>query len=60
MTEQLPIIIILGPLLGATLAAFAAWFRPRLSQPLVVLGLVISSAAALKLVFIVADAGAQK
>ena len=60
MTEQLPIIIILGPLLGATLAAFAAWFRPRLSHPLVILGLAISFTTALKLVFIVADAGAQK
>ena len=60
MTEQLPIIIILGPLLGAVLAAFTGWFRPRLSHPLVVLGLAISFAAALKLVFIVADAGAQK
>ena len=60
MTEHLPIIIILGPLLGAVLAAFTAWFRPRLSHPLVVVGLAISFAAALKLVFIVADAGAQK
>ena len=60
MTEQLPIVIILGPLLGAVLAAFTAWFRPKLSHPLVVLGLSISFAAALKLVFIVADSGAQK
>ena len=60
MTDQLPIVIILGPLLGAILAAFTGWFRPRLSHPLVVLGLAISFAAALKLVFIVADAGAQK
>ena len=60
MTEQLPIVIILRPLLGAVLAAFTAWFRPKLSHPLVVLGLSISFAAALKLVFIVADSGAQK
>ena len=60
MTEQLPIVIILGPLLGAVLAAFTAWFRPKLSHPLVVLGLSISFAAALKLVFIVADSGAKK
>ena len=60
MTGQLPIIVILGPLLAAILAAFAGWFRPKLSHPLVVLGLAISFAAALKLVFIVADTGAQK
>jgi len=60
MTGQLPIIVILGPLLAAVLAAFAGWFRPKLSHPLVVVGLAISFAAALKLVFIVADTGAQK
>ena len=60
MTQQLPIVIILGPLLGAVLAAFTGWFRPRLSHPLIVVGLAISFAAALKLVFIVADTGAQK
>ena len=60
MTEQLPIIIILGPLMAAVLAAFAGWFRPKLSHPLVLLGLAASFAAALKLVFIVADGGTQK
>ncbi|MBC8243295.1 MAG: hypothetical protein H8E20_02775 [Verrucomicrobia bacterium] len=59
MTEQLPIIVILGPLLAAILSAFAAWFRPKWSHPLVVLGLAVSCAAALKLVFIVAGEGAQ-
>ena len=59
MTGQLPIIVILGPLLAAILAAFTAWLRPKLSYPLVVLGLAISFTAALKLVFIVADEGAK-
>jgi len=60
MTEQLPIVIILGPLLAATVAAFAAWIHPKASHPLVVTGLVASFAAALKLVFLVAEKGAQK
>ncbi len=60
MTEHLPIVIILGPLFGAILAAFAAWLRPTLSFPSVILGLATASAAAVKLVFVVAQQGTQK
>ena len=42
MTEQLPLIIILGPLMAAVLAAFAGWLRPKLSHPLVLLGLALA------------------
>ena len=60
MTEQLPIVIILGPLLAAIVAAFTAWLRPKASHPLVVAGLAASFVAALKLVFVVANEGVQK
>ena len=60
MTEQLPIVIILGPLLAAIVAAFTAWLRPKTSHPLVVAGLAASFVAALKLVFVVANEGVQK
>ncbi|MDP7051727.1 MAG: proton-conducting transporter membrane subunit [Verrucomicrobiota bacterium] len=60
MTEQLPIVIILGPLLAAILSSFTAWYRPKASHPLVVIGLAVSFAAALKLVLTVARDGAKK
>ena len=60
MTEQLPIVIILGPLLAAIFSSFTAWCRPKVSQPLVVIGLAVSFAAAVKLVLTVAIDGAQE
>jgi multicomponent Na+:H+ antiporter subunit D len=51
MIEHLPILIILGPLLGAVFASLTSWYRPKLSFPVVIFGLAISSLSAILIVF---------
>ena len=51
MTEHLPLLIVLAPLLGAVFAALTTWFWPRLSFPFVLTGLAVSCLSAVMLVF---------
>ena len=51
MTEHLPLLIVLAPLLGAVFAALTTWFWPRLSFPFVLTGLAVSCMSAVMLVF---------
>ena len=57
MTEHLPILIVLAPLLGAVLAALTSWFWPKLSFPVVLAGLAISFISSTLVVFKVSEAG---
>ena len=57
MTEHLPILIVLAPLLGAVFAALTSWFWPRVSFPIVLAGLAISCISSLLLVFEVPASG---
>ena len=57
MTEHLPILIVLAPLLGAVFAALASWFWPRLSIPIVLHGLAVSCVSSILLVFQVPESG---
>ena len=57
MTEHLPILIVLAPLLGAVFAALTSWFWPKVSFPIVLAGLAISCISSLLLVFEVPASG---
>ena len=57
MTEHLPILIVLAPLLGAVFAALASWFWPKLSFPVVLLGLAVSCVSSILLIFQIPESG---
>ena len=51
MTEHLPILIVLAPLLGSVFASITGWHQPKLSFPIVSTGLAISCLSSILLVF---------
>ena len=60
MTEHLPLLIVLAPLLGAVFAALTTWFWPRLSFPFVLTGLAVSCMSAVMLVFELVESDLKK